>query len=330
MVTRRDFLKLAGLTACAAPEASADASSPHSEAAPDAVGMLTDITLCVGCRSCEAACNAVNGLPEPERPFDDLSVLETPRRMDERAYTVVNRYPAARVRGEFVNVKFQCMHCVHPACVSACLLGALQKTREGPVIWAGWRCMGCRYCMVACPFEVPAYEYEKGIGPRVMKCTMCYPRIREGKIPACAEACPMQAITFGPRAELLELARKRIRENPGRYVNRIYGEHEVGGTSWLYLAPQEFESLGFLEVPDKAPPELTESIQHGILKYFIPPVALYAGLGALMYYTHKKARAAEQGGAPPPAEPEAEGEGQSGKEKKEGKGAKNAGEGSHE
>jgi len=288
MVTRRNFFKLASLSACTCLTGTASASE-SKDPSPDVLGMLTDISLCVGCRSCEAACNKINELPEPDRPFDDLSVLDKPRRMDQKVYTIVNRYPSTTKRGDAVNVKFQCMHCDHPACVSACLLGALRKEKEGPVTWTGWKCMGCRYCMVACPFQVPTYEYDKGIGPRVMKCTMCYPLVKEGKTPACAAACPMQAITFGPRAKLLEIARDRIRKNPDRYVNHIYGEHEVGGTSWMYIAPQAFDrNMGFLKLSEDAPPALTESIQHGVFKYFIPPVLLYSGLGALMYLTRGK------------------------------------------
>ncbi len=287
MVTRRGFIKLTGLAACTAFTGTSDAGDVK-EPLPDSTGMLTDISLCVGCRSCEAACNEINGLPSPERPFDDLSVLDNARRMDINAYTVVNRYKSEKRRGEAVNVKIQCMHCVDPACVSACLVKSLQKTQEGPVIWEAWRCMGCRYCMVACPFGVPAYEYDKGIEPRVMKCTMCHPLVKQGKAPVCAQACPQQAITFGPRAKLIEIAKERIKKNPDRYVDHIYGEHEVGGTAWLFLAPQSFSSLDFLDLPDNAPPRLSEAIQHGVFKHFIPPVLLFSGLGALMYATRGK------------------------------------------
>ncbi len=195
MVTRRGFFKLAGLSACTALTGTAEAGE-HGKVHPDSMGMLTDITLCVGCRSCEAACNQINDLEKPDRPSDDLAGLESPRLLTTKAYPVVNQYPPAMERGADLNVKIQCMHCVHPACVSACLLGALTKHKEGPVTWTGWQCMGCRYCLIACPFGVPAYESHKGIGPRVLKCTLCFPLIKEGKIPGCDAACPMQDLTF--------------------------------------------------------------------------------------------------------------------------------------
>jgi formate dehydrogenase iron-sulfur subunit len=289
MLNRRKFLQFTGLTAGGLVAAAGPSeASEKKEADPNAYGCLVDVTLCIGCRSCEKACNEVNDLPQPEKPFDDLSVLDKNRRMDIESYTVVNSYKSKNPRNESVNVKIQCMHCIDPGCVSACLVGAMIKTPEGPVTWDNLACLGCRYCMIACPFGVPAYEYYKGIEPRVMKCTFCNPRIQEGQIPGCAEACPMEAIKFGPRAKLLEVARERIKKNPERYIDRIYGEREVGGTSWLYLAPQSFESLDFLDLPETSGARVSEGIQHGVFKYFAAPIALYTGLGVLMGLTKAK------------------------------------------
>ncbi len=290
MVSRRDFLKLTGaaVSSTAFGPATAAASSEPREPAPDALGCLFDATLCVGCRRCEAACNEVNHLPDPARPFDDPGVLQDHRRTSVRAYTVVNRFEAAGSTRKFVNVKTQCMHCVDPSCVSACLVGAMRKHPNGAVTWDTGACIGCRYCMVACPFGVPKYEFDKGIEPRVMKCTLCYPRLEEGLPPACAAACPMEAIKFGPRQELLEVAHERLQRHPDRYVDQVYGEREVGGTSWLYIAPQPFETLGFLDLPESAPPRVTEAIQHGVFKHFAAPILIYAGLGALMARTARR------------------------------------------
>ncbi len=136
------------------------------------------------------------------------------------------------------------MHCVQPACATACPVRALVKSAEGPVIYQQERCIGCRYCMVACPFGVPKFEYEKAV-PSIRKCAFCAERQKEGKLPACAEVCPTGALKFGTRKELLEVARSRIYREPGRYIPHIYGEHEVGGTGWLYISDVPFESLGF-------------------------------------------------------------------------------------
>ncbi len=212
---------------------------------PDAYGVLTDLTLCVGCRSCERACNEENRLPAPSTPFDDGSVFDETRRPTHRAYTVVNRYPHPGEPARKVYRKVQCNHCMEPACLTSCPIHAYTKTPEGAVAYDPDLCFGCRYCMTACPFYVPAYDYWNAWEPRIRKCTMCLPRIRAGKATACAEACPAGALTFGKRQELLRIAHKKIEESPGKYVNHVYGEHEVGGTNWLYLSDVPFERLDF-------------------------------------------------------------------------------------
>jgi len=214
--------------------------------------MLADLTECVGCRSCEEACNRANRLPPPEVPFDEKSVFETKRRPTAGAYTVVNRYENPASPSRPVYRKVQCNHCNEPACASACPVRAYRKTPEGAVLYDKDVCFGCRYCMVACPFSVPAYDYASALDPRIVKCTMCHDRIRAGGIPACAEACPVGALTFGRRDRLVELAHDRIRRHPDRYLNHVYGEREAGGTAWLYVAGVPFGSLDFPEnLPEK-------------------------------------------------------------------------------
>ncbi len=210
---------------------------------PDSYGCLTDLTRCAGCRTCEAACNKANGLPQPDIPFDDLAILDTKRRPTEKAYTVVNRYSDPRKKDESVFRKMQCNHCLEPSCASACLVKAYTKTPEGPVIWNKDVCIGCRMCMMACPFSIPAFEYHNPTSPKIQKCSLCYGRIKKGGKPACVEACPAEAIAFDKRRNLLNLARDRIRKNPGEYIDHIYGEHEVGGTSWMYISAIPFNSV---------------------------------------------------------------------------------------
>jgi Fe-S-cluster-containing dehydrogenase component len=237
------------------------ASNKHFEGYPGSAGVLHDTTLCIGCRKCEQACNAVNELPKPDKPFDDLSVLDTGRRTRADAYTIVNAFDTP---GK-VFVKKQCNHCLEPACASACFVKAFKKTPRGPVVYDASLCVGCRYCMVACPFDVPAYEYDNVLTPEVTKCTMCAPRLKEGKLPGCVEACPREALVFGERKKLLKIARARIQKYPDQYVDHVYGEHEMGGTSWLYLSGQSFESIGMREdLGTTSAPELTSGPLSGV------------------------------------------------------------------
>ncbi len=287
-IDRRGFLTLGA--AAALTSALGNGRAFAGGPAQQEYGCLVDTTLCVGCRLCESACNARHGLPQPAEPFDEMAVLENQRRMDHTAYTVVNKYYPKNIgtlvwRQRPTFVKFQCMHCNRPSCVSACIVGALTKQPNGAVTYDADKCIGCRYCMVACPFQVPAYEYHDPLTPQVRKCTFCFEYVSKGQLPACAQACPREVITFGPKKELLRLARWKMRSNPGKYVDHIYGEHEVGGTSWLYLSSEPFETIGFPKLAPEAPPELTESIQHAAVGQMILPLSLYGALGAVMWLT---------------------------------------------
>jgi Fe-S-cluster-containing dehydrogenase component len=248
-ISRRKFLGWlgsAGLGATLGKNADA-ASNKHFTGYPDISGVLFDNTLCIGCRKCEEGCNKVNELPAPDKAFDDLSVMEAPRRTRAGEFTVVNRYSGVPDAGGPVYRKIQCNHCLEPACASACFVSAFTKTPTGAVTYDESVCVGCRYCMIACPFEIPAYEYDKALTPRVTKCTLCHPRITKGLLPGCVEICPTEALTFGRRKDLIRLARDRILQHPGRYVDHVYGETEMGGTSWLYLSGTPFQKIGMRE-----------------------------------------------------------------------------------
>ncbi len=257
-ITRRKFLGWLGAAGVGATigKAAQAAGNQNFSGYPQSHGVLYDSTRCIGCRKCEQGCNTVNELPEPEQAFSDLAVLETPRRTTAKTYTVVNRYASG---GQDVAYrKIQCNHCLEPACASACFVRAFTKTETGAVIYDASVCVGCRYCMIACPFEIPTYEYDNAFSPRVMKCTLCYPRIIKGMLPGCVEACPTEALTFGRREDLLSIGRERIRKFPDRYVDRIYGENEMGGTSWLYLSAVPFKEIGMREDLGNTPaPKLT-------------------------------------------------------------------------
>jgi formate dehydrogenase iron-sulfur subunit len=258
-ISRRKFLKwigAAGLGSAIGKSALAGGNT-HFEGYPGSFGVLHDITLCVGCRNCEAACNKVNELPAPDKPFTDLSVLNEQRRTTPKAYTVVNKYEVPGKKTPLFR-KNQCNHCLEPACASACFVRAFKKTEKGAVTYDPTVCVGCRYCMIACPFEIPTYEYNEPLTPRVMKCTMCYPRIINGQLPGCVEACPKEALTFGKREDLIKVAHERFIKYPGRYIDHIYGETEMGGTSWLYISGVPFSQIGMREDLGVTPaPELT-------------------------------------------------------------------------
>jgi formate dehydrogenase iron-sulfur subunit len=191
---------------------------------------LIDITECIGCGACYEACKEQNNLPQTsDDPLRDS--------LSDKTYTIVEQ------RGDYF-VRRMCQHCEDPTCVSACPVGAFTKTEVGAVLYDESKCLGCRYCMQACPFQIPRYEWGS-LKPRVQKCIMCYDRVKDGNLPACAEACPTGATTFGDRDEMIALAKQKLAENPEKYYNHIYGLEEVGGTSVLYLSPVPFEELGF-------------------------------------------------------------------------------------
>ena len=290
-ISRRSFLTSVGAVATGSLAISVDKalSKPTNVLSEDRMGVLVDTTNCVGCRSCEWACKNAHDIEAGDiESYKDRSVFHNMRRPSVNSYTVVNEYKNNKNPLLPINVKVQCMHCDKPACVSACIVGAISKLEDGSVVWDTDKCIGCRYCMVACQFQVPVFEFEKAIQPSIRKCDFCNNRTKKGKLPACVEICPLEALTYGPRTELIKVARQKIKRNPDKYLNYIYGEKEVGGTSWLYLASRNFQSIGFPKLNNKPAPGVSESIQHGIFAYFVPPVALYSWLGAMMWLTKRK------------------------------------------
>jgi formate dehydrogenase iron-sulfur subunit len=220
--------------------------------------ILVDITKCIGCRSCEQACKQVHGFP-----------MESEKKLSPTALTVVEDHGDRFVRR-------MCMSCQDPACASACLVGALKKTALGPVTYDSSKCIGCRYCIVACPFNVPRYEWSKLV-PFVKKCDMCFERQTKGQLPACVEACPVQASIAGWRDEILEEAQRRVLLD-SKYVKHIYGTEEAGGTSVFFISDVAFEKLGFVQAPTQPMPVLTANALGDIPTVVIVGGSLLAGL----------------------------------------------------
>jgi len=265
-LNRRNFLKISagttGLLLLGSPKPVYGHDSPNQSR----YGVLVDTTKCVGCWWCYAACKHSHNLPETIKPKPD-----NPPKLGSDVWTTL----ATRKEGsQWLYAKRQCMHCEYPACVTACPVGALQKTAEGPVIYDANKCFGCRYCMVACPFGVPDFEWEDPT-PRVRKCDFCADRLAEGLVPACVDACPNGALKFGYRDELLAEARERIASAPKKYVDYIYGEKEAGGTSWLYITGSPIEKMGFPSL-DSEPVTVNTQRAMGA----VPPVLL--GVAATM------------------------------------------------
>ncbi len=296
-IGRRVFLKglgagIAGVTSGSilTPDklgATESAGSKEIAGSEEFMGVLIDTTRCVGCRSCEVACAEAHNFPVPD--IEDESVFETPRQPTESQWTVVNRFETEK--GE-VFVKKQCMHCNQPACAAACLVNAMRKTKEGPVVW-GENCMGCRYCMFSCPFDIPKFEYGKW-NPKIQKCNLCWERLKKGEKPACVEACPEEALTFGSRRNMIEEANRRIYGSPGEYVSHIYGEHEVGGTGYLYISPVPFEQIGFpTDLGTTAYPEYTTGFLFSVPFVLILWPALLSGIS---YATKWKEEKRKEGG----------------------------------
>ncbi len=279
--SRRSFFKTAGVAGAGwvAVTNPAAASAP-TPANNDELGMLYDATKCVGCKACMAACKRVNAatgaLAYEQAAFDKDALWDAPTDLSGDTRTIIKLFKESP---RWSYIKYSCMHCQKPSCVSVCPVKAMTKDPvTGVVDYNKDTCIGCRYCQVACSFNIPKFQWDRTI-PQIVKCDLCHStNLKTKSVSACAEVCPTGAIRFGKRKDLLEEAHARLKEHPNKYVPHIYGEHEVGGTNHLLLAGLPFEKLGLPKLPAEAPASFSERIQHTIYKGFIAPVALYVGL----------------------------------------------------
>lgn len=287
-MNRRKFLQSAAAGVSIGALGASTVKGADKTLSEDRIGVLVDTAVCVGCRHCEWACRVAHNFATDDLDsYSNKEVFKEFRRPDSNSLTVVNEFENEKNPLLPIHVKVQCMHCERPACVSACIVGAFTKLEDGSVVWDDDKCIGCRYCIVACQFQIPTYDYDRSIDPHIRKCDFCYDRRKNGLLPACVNICPNEALVFGKRSDILKIAKDRIRRKPDVYIKHIYGEYELGGTSWMYIAGKNFDELKMPALGVNPAPGISESIQHGIFAYFIPPVTLYALLGLIMWITKR-------------------------------------------
>ncbi len=222
--------------------------------------VLVDLSKCIGCRGCQVACKQWQDLPGLKT--QNTGSYQNPPRRNAKTYMLIEFHELEKANQvQWVFAKRQCMHCNEPACASACTVGALIKREDGPVVYDTEKCIGCRYCMYACPFGVPMFEWDKEFS-LVSKCNFCVDRLDSGEQPSCTKTCPPGALKYGTREAMLDVAYNRIYTNPGKYIKHVYGEREVGGTSWLYISSVPFEDLGFPKLPERSDVELSHTVMH--------------------------------------------------------------------
>jgi Fe-S-cluster-containing dehydrogenase component len=281
---RRALLKGIAVAGAGAAVSATPARASEAPRAPDdAVGMLYDATRCIGCRACVTACKTANDLPG--------NLYDPPEDLAGDTKNIIKKY---EVDGKILSyMKQQCMHCLDPACTRACMVGAFKKRDYGIVTWDPGRCIGCRYCQVACPYTIPKFQWDKA-NPKIVKCELCLHMLKAGKQPGCCQACPKAAVIYGTYTDLLADAKERVAKHPDRYWPqgnpKIFGEHDGGGTQVLYLASVDFAKLGLPELGDESAGAIAQKVQHAVYKGFIAPVALYAVLGAVLWRNRRAAK----------------------------------------
>ena len=301
---RRDFLKGAagGLALLTLDSKVVDARTVEA-LPPNALGILYDSTLCVGCNACMASCKKANSMI-PEMTGEQ-EIWDNPQDLSASTLNIIKKFSSGtgahkdQEEDGYAFIKRQCLHCVDPSCVTACPVTALAKDNDtGIVTYDKNACIGCRYCQVACPYNIPKFEWDDPY-PEIVKCELCSHLIAKGEISACCSVCPTGASLFGPVAELLNETRRRLQMKPGKlykfpvysidsgkwhelnapkYQQHVYGQDELGGTQVMYMAAVPFEKLGLPSFPKQSFVSMASGIQYAIYKGMVYPLVVLAGL----------------------------------------------------
>jgi len=330
MLTRRNMLKglAGGAGAVAAASIASPAEARGNHPMPEhALGLLYDGTLCIGCRACISACKSANGMPAEHTALEIGDYWDAPLDISGQTLNVIKAFREGNALHKdqavdgFAFTKVSCMHCNDPSCVSACPVSAMRKDPvTGIVSYDVDACIGCRYCVAACPFNIPQSTYDSPIA-KISKCQLCAHRLPAGKYAACAEVCPTGATLFGPVAELQQEVARRRALTPGTktlfprgkiggtdtyagvastYVDHTYGAKEIGGTQVLHLSGVPFELLGKPALPDESPASISESVQHAIYKHLLAPLGFLGALAVVAWrHMRPEAEPIDPTGAPP-------------------------------
>ncbi len=316
-IERREFFKVLSAGVLTAASAGPVLAEVRKTIPQDAVGILFDGTICIGCRACEAACKKANGKPAEhklEQQFGVQGIWDSAPDLDENTLNKIKLYKNGdasvqnREENGFSFIKRACMHCADPDCVSACPVTALTKNPvTGIVHYDKDACIGCRYCQIACAYNIPKFEFNKAI-PEIVKCEMCAHLLAKGDIPGCCEFCPTGASLYGKVSDLMAEAKKRVELKEGqsydypigrlksgltsakkasKYINYVYGEKEGGGTQYLILSAVPFTKLGLPRMPEYSNASKSEGLQHTLYKSLIAPIVLFGGLAFAAYRTTK-------------------------------------------
>ena len=269
---------------------------------PEAMGFLTDTTICIGCKACEVACKNWNQLPSQDVPgtlsgnsYDNtLRLSGTTWRHVRFVEQFEQEYD-----GRWLMMSDVCKHCVRAGCLEVCPTGAIIRTEFDTVVIQSDVCNGCRNCIAACPFGVIDMNPVSGTA---QKCTLCYDRISVGLEPACSKACPTDSIQFGPVSVLRERAQRRVEQLTAQGESRayLYGadpDGPLGGLNAFFLLVDEPQVYGLPKEPDLPSARVTESSVLSIVGAAI--------MGLVGFVTLRMRRsedvAARESTAPPPA-----------------------------
>lgn len=279
-LNRREFMKTVtktiGIGAGIALFGNSLPSKKAVAASQSAKAILYDMTVCRGCSGCEVLCRRYYDLPRINDE-DNKTDGNIPK-LVPNMYTKVQKIDCTTSEGDDRYIKWQCMHCVEPTCTTVCPTSALYKTDEGPVKYDISRCIGCQYCVSACPFSIPHYDWETGNG--ITKCLMCADRLSEGEQPVCVENCPLGALKIDDRTLIIADARRM--QDEGKYV---YGIDEYGGTSWIYVSDIPFDEIGFPYPEEDSYPNISRAMFGSQTASIVAGVA---GVGLYSLFLRKK------------------------------------------